>query len=183
MQSEKPSISELVKQILGNEVEEDMERDELVNLLLSNMATQPNAKKKDYPLGQRIADNIARVAGSWGFILSFCGILALWIIMNSILLTKPYDAYPFILLNLVLSCIAAIQAPIIMMSQNRQEKKDREHAANDYKVNLKTEIILKDLYNKIDVLIENQKYIAVILDKIEKNNTVLEEEEKNFQDE
>lgn len=108
-------------------------------------------------LGDRIADKVASVAGSWAFIVSFLSALVFWIILNAVwLTTRPFDPYPFILLNLVLSCVAAIQAPIIMMSQNRQEEKDRLRAENDYQINLKSEQIVEDLHMKIDTLLENQ---------------------------
>lgn len=100
--------------------------------------------------GQVVSDKIATVAGSWKFIISFLLLLFLWIIINSwVLLTKPFDPYPFILLNLILSCIAALQAPIIMMSQNRQEAKDRLRSENDFLVDQKAEIIIEELYKKI----------------------------------
>ena len=108
-------------------------------------------------LGDRLADKIASFGGSWRFIIIFMAILVGWILLNSILLTrKPFDPFPFILLNLVLSCIAAIQAPVIMMSQNRQEDKDRLRAQNDYQVNLKAEIEIRNLNAKIDLLLTHQ---------------------------
>ncbi len=107
--------------------------------------------------GQRLADRMAEVAGSWGFITGFGIVLLSWITLNSIrALRHPFDPFPFILLNLVLSCIAAIQAPIIMMSQNRQESKDRLRAEHDYRVNLKAEIEIRALHGKIDELITHQ---------------------------
>ena len=102
---------------------------------------------------QKIADKIAHLGGSWTFIIIFIILLISWMIYN-ILAKDSLDPYPFILLNLILSCIAAIQAPIIMMSQNRQEQKDRQRNENDYKVNLKTEIIIQDLHNKLDQILE-----------------------------
>ena len=97
------------------------------------------------------------MVGSWGFIISFMVVLVIWIIMNSIvLLSRPFDPYPFILLNLVLSCIAAIQAPIILMSQNREEAKDRLRAEHDYQVNLKAELEIRHLHEKLDHLLVNQ---------------------------
>jgi uncharacterized membrane protein len=108
-------------------------------------------------LGQRIADKIALFGGSWKFIISFALVLLSWILVNSyLLLRKPFDPYPFILLNLMLSCLAAIQAPVIMMSQNRQEVKDRARAQNDYQVNLKAEIEIRQLHEKIDHILINQ---------------------------
>ena len=102
------------------------------------------------------ADAIAKFAGSWAFIFAFTGVLILWMLVNTLLAAKAFDPYPFILLNLVLSCVAAIQAPLIMMSQNRQEEKDRRRAENDYKVNLKTEIMIEDLYDKVNAILARQ---------------------------
>ena len=103
-------------------------------------------------LGGRLADGIARVGGSWGFILCFLGFLVAWVVLNTLLLsTSAFDPYPFIFLNLVLSMIAAIQAPIIMMSQNRQAERDRFEAAKDYEVNLKAELEVLSLHQKIDM--------------------------------
>ena len=110
-----------------------------------------------WSLGERLADKLASFGGSWTFLICFGGFLALWIGMNSIVLTlRPPDPYPFILLNLVLSCLAAIQAPIIMMSQNRQESKDRVRSQHDYQVNLKAELEIRHLHDKIDHLLSHQ---------------------------
>lgn len=106
--------------------------------------------------GQRLADKVADFGGSWAFIMIFGAILAIWIATNSVaLLKRPFDPYPYILLNLVLSCIAAMQAPVIMMSQNRQEAKDRLRAEHDYQVNLKAEIEIRQLHLKMDQLINH----------------------------
>ena len=102
-------------------------------------------------LGGRLADGIARVGGSWGFILCFLGFLVTWVVLNTLLLsTSAFDPYPFIFLNLVLSMIAAIQAPIIMMSQNRAADRDRLDASHDYEINLKAEIEILALHDKLD---------------------------------
>lgn len=107
--------------------------------------------------GQRISDKVARFGGSWAFISAFGVVLFLWILFNSIAVqSERFDPFPFILMNLILSCIAAMQAPIIMMSQNRQEEKDRQRAENDYLINLKAELEVRHLHLKIDVLIEQQ---------------------------
>lgn len=107
--------------------------------------------------GERLADRVAAFGGSWRFILIFFGALASWIAVNSAyFLWRPLDPFPFILLNLMLSCLAAIQAPIIMMSQNRQEAKDRLRAENDYKINLKSEIEVRTLHEKVDHLLLDQ---------------------------
>jgi uncharacterized membrane protein len=107
--------------------------------------------------GQRLADRIATVGGSWKFIICFVVILIVWIAINSLaLFSRPFDPYPYILLNLVLSCLAAIQAPVIMMSQNRQESRDRVHAMRDYQVNLKAELEIRHLHQKLDHLLSHQ---------------------------
>ena len=137
--------------------------EELIRRLTMTEITE-GSKKKDKPsVGQRAADAVARFAGSWAFIFSFAGVLILWMVVNAILATKAFDPYPFILLNLVLSCVAAIQAPLIMMSQNRQEEKDRRRAENDYKVNLKTEIMIEDLYDKVNAILAKQSQIEKLL--------------------
>ena len=135
----------LLKEVL-KDIQHDMSDEEVLNLLADSKISESPATEK-YTLGQRSADAIAKFAGSWAFIFAFTGVLILWMVINTILAAKAFDPYPFILLNLVLSCVAAIQAPLIMMSQNRQEEKDRRRAENDYKVNLKTEIMIEDLYD------------------------------------
>ena len=108
-------------------------------------------------LGQRLADRMAFFGGSWTFIIIFMSVLIVWIAINTVvLLKKPFDPYPYILLNLVLSCIAAIQAPVILMSQNRQEEKDRVRADHDYRVNLKAEFEIRSLHEKIDHMLVHQ---------------------------
>lgn len=118
--------------------------------------------------GQRLADKVATFGGSWTFILSFGSFLMLWIIVNTlILLTKPFDPYPFILLNLILSSLAALQAPVIMMSQNRQEEKDRDRAKKDYMINLKSELEIRMLHEKIDHLIIHQQHELLEIQKVQ----------------
>jgi len=108
-------------------------------------------------VGERVADKVAEFGGSWRFIFIFFGAMAVWVTANSIyLLWKPFDPYPYILLNLALSLLAAVQAPVIMMSQNRQEARDRMHAENDYKVNLKAELEIRAISEKLDQLIHHQ---------------------------
>ena len=108
-------------------------------------------------LGERLSDKIASFGGSWRFIIIFASILFIWIAVNSyFLLSQPFDPYPFILLNLILSCLAAIQTPVIMMSQNRQEARDRKRAEEDYKINLKSELELRQLHQKVDHLLIQQ---------------------------
>ena len=146
----------LLREVL-NDIRHDMPDEEVLNLLAdSKISVRPESGKEKYTLGQRAADSIAKFAGSWAFIFSFSGVLILWMVVNALLAAGAFDPYPFILLNLVLSCVAAIQAPLIMMSQNRQEEKDRRRAENDYKVNLKTEIMIEDLYDKVNAILAKQ---------------------------
>jgi uncharacterized membrane protein len=113
--------------------------------------------QKKLSLGERLADQIADFGGSWVFISLFGGFILVWIAINTIvLLVRPFDPYPFILLNLMLSCLAAVQAPVIMMSQNRQESRDRLRSENDYRVNLKAELEIRQLHEKLDHLLQHQ---------------------------
>ena len=146
----------LLREVL-NDIRHDMTDEEVLSLLAdSKISVRPESGKEKHTLGQRAADSIAKFAGSWAFIFSFSGVLILWMVVNVLLAAGAFDPYPFILLNLVLSCVAAIQAPLIMMSQNRQEEKDRRRAENDYKVNLKTEIMIEDLYDKVNAILAKQ---------------------------
>jgi len=122
------------------------------------LSTNINAEyDRQRTLGERMADKLADFGGSWRFIGIFCGLLFLWIVINSALIIwKPFDPYPFIFLNLILSCLAAIQAPVILMSQNRQEARDRLQAEYDYRINLKAELEIRHLHEKIDHLLMNQ---------------------------
>ena len=153
----------LLQEVL-KEIRHDMTDEEVLNLLAdSKISVSPKKEQEKYTLGQRAADTIAKFAGSWAFIFSFVGVLVIWMVINIILASNAFDPYPFILLNLVLSCVAAIQAPLIMMSQNRQEEKDRHRAENDYKVNLKTEIMIEDLYDKVNAILARQTQIEKLL--------------------
>lgn len=166
------SNKKLIREIISD-VKHDMSDEEILNML-ANSRVSANPQKEKYTVGQRAADRIAKFAGSWAFIFLFTAVLILWMVGNVLLAKRAFDPYPFILLNLVLSCVAAIQAPLIMMSQNRQEEKDRRRAENDYKVNLKTEIMIEDLHDKMNKIIAKQ----VILEKLirdEKNNSDKEE--------
>lgn len=142
--------NKIIKEIIEN-VRDDMQDEEIIHLVLEKPVSSNKQEKETY--GQKIADKIAHLGGSWSFIIIFIVLLVAWMLYN-IIIKDSIDPYPFILLNLILSCIAAIQAPIIMMSQNRQEQKDRQRNENDYKVNLKTEIIIQDLHNKLDLILE-----------------------------
>ncbi|HLP21639.1 MAG TPA: DUF1003 domain-containing protein [Chitinophagales bacterium] len=142
---------------------ENIDDDELLTQVLMQ------AQDKEATLGDKLSDKVAEFGGSWAFIITFFSILAGWILLNSIvLLQKPFDPYPFILLNLVLSCIAAIQAPIIMMSQNRKEDKDRQRAQSDYLINLKAEMEIKNLQLNMKNLFEIQKRQIELLDELKK---------------
>lgn len=123
---------------------------------------------KQVSFGVKVADKVATFGGSWTFILSFTSFIALWILANTLLMSnKGFDPYPFILLNLILSCIAALQAPVIMMSQNRQEEKDRERAQNDYMINLKSELEIRTLHEKIDHLMMHQQQELIEIQKVQ----------------
>ena len=143
----------LVKQLLNKDFDVTDE-DELIEMLLDNPRRT---------MGDKLADKVTEIAGSWGFIIVFCLFLILWMIINTIMIVK-FDEYPFILLNLILSCIAALQAPVIMMSQNRAAKKDSLRSLNDYKTDLKSELILEVLHEQMKDLQANQKKILKMLE-------------------
>ena len=146
-------ISEFLNKKLGNltEVEKQVIQSVSKNTMIS---TEVEEDEQEITFGQKLADKVAEFGGSWGFIIFFMTFLVAWILLNVFWLSNHgFDPFPFILLNLILSCIAAIQAPVIMMSQNRQEEKDRERAKKDYKINLKSELEIRELHEKIDHLI------------------------------
>ncbi len=146
LEAEKGEVAELERQVVNSLREQE--------LFAHNMNEEYDSQRT---FGERLADRIAEFGGSWGFILLFCATLLTWIAVNSVaLLARPFDPYPFILLNLVLSCLAAIQAPVIMMSQNRQEGRDRLRAEHDYQVNLKAELEIRSLHEKMDHLLLRQ---------------------------
>ncbi len=156
-------------QLLLSQKDSKEEIEELVDLLVEkqvsiNVNKESNSK---LTMGDRASDKLAEIAGSWYFIIGFGLFMAIWVIFNMYWLNKPVDPYPFILLNLMLSCLAAIQAPIIMMSQNRQEQKDRLRSEHNYKVDLKSEILLEDLHKKMDRILYSQKVIKDKLNIIE----------------
>ena len=137
----------------------------MIEMLLDNPTAIDSDKEEDErrTMGDKLADKVTEIAGSWGFIVGFCIFLIVWMIINTIMIVK-FDEYPFILLNLILSCIAALQAPIIMMSQNRAAKKDSLRSLNDYKTDLKSELILEVLHEQMKDLQANQKKILKLLD-------------------
>ena len=155
----------LVKQLLNKDFDVTDE-DELIEMLLDNPTAIDSDKEEDErrTMGDKLADKVTEIAGSWGFIIGFCVFLILWMIINTILIVK-FDEYPFILLNLILSCIAALQAPVIMMSQNRAAKKDSLRSLNDYKTDLKSELILEVLHEQIKDIQINQKEILKLLEE------------------
>lgn len=161
------SNKRLVREIISD-VKHDMTDEEILNMLADSKISA-NPQQEKYTAGQRAADKIAKFAGSWAFIFSFTAVLVLWMVGNVLLAKRAFDPYPFILLNLVLSCVAAIQAPLIMMSQNRQEEKDRRRAENDYKVNLKTEIMIEALHDKMNKIIAKQVTMEKLI-REEKHN-------------
>lgn len=159
----KNSKKEIVKMLLKKDINVTDEED-LINMLINEPISVDTDKESDLnrSFGDYLADRLTEIAGSWPFIIGLVIFLLLWIILNIFILTNA-DPYPFILLNLLLSCIAALQAPIIMMSQNREAKKDRLRSSNDYKTDLKSELILEDLHNKMSQIIKNQNKIINIL--------------------
>lgn len=163
----KLDTEKIVNEILEQgEIFNDIEEDLLHELIGSKISKDSvKAHTQTLTFGNKMADKIAEKVGSWGFIIIALSIITIWIAFNSVF-KNLFDPFPFILLNLVLSCIAAIQAPVIMMSQNRQEDKDRIKSKNDYKINLKSELIIQDMHRKMDLLIENQKKLAESHSKI-----------------
>lgn len=146
LSSEQGEVSTLEYEVLHS-----MQQHELISKNVEDKLDQ------QWSFGERLADKIATFGGSWAFLICFTLFLVMWILVNTIVMVKqPADPYPFILLNLILSCLAAIQAPIIMMSQNRQEAKDRMRSENDYQVNLKAELEIRHLHEKIDHLLMHQ---------------------------
>lgn len=146
LESERGELSSLETEVVRSLEEHE--------ILSSNIDAE---LEQHWSLGERLADRIASFGGSWAFLICFGGFLVLWIGLNSaVLLWRPLDPYPFIFLNLILSCLAAVQAPIIMMSQNRQEAKDRIRSQHDYQVNLKAELEIRHLHEKVDHLLSHQ---------------------------
>ena len=166
---------EIVNMLLHQKLDVTDE-EELIDMLIDSPIAVDIDKQEaqNMTFGEKLADKFSAIAGSWTFIFVFILFLITWIVINAIVLKNDaIDPYPFILLNLVLSCIAAIQAPIIMMSQNREAKKDSLRNQNDYKTDLKSELILEDLHHKMETLINNQNRIINMYEKAlkeEKNN-------------
>lgn len=166
--------AKIIKELLHS-TDKEMTDEELMSEILSTDVSEnseKNEREEKITFGQKAADAVARFAGSWAFIFSFIAVMVIWMVMNVLLAAKAFDAYPFILLNLVLSCIAAVQAPLIMMSQNRQEVKDRKRAENDYRVNLKSEFVIDALYKKLESVSEMQKKIFKKLEVLSGGETI-----------
>ena len=151
--------NQIIKELLDI-TDREFTDEELIHRLSMTEMTENSDSEEKVSFGQKASDAVAKFAGSWAFIFSFIAVMVIWMVLNIVLAQRAFDAYPFILLNLVLSCIAAVQAPLIMMSQNRQEAKDRKRAENDYRINLKSELIIDDLHRKLDLVLENQKKIS-----------------------
>ena len=154
---------EIVKMLLKNNELAEQDEEELLDLLIDQPISIDVDKQEEAKMttSDRIADKVSEVCGSWLFIIVFMAFLIGWIILNTVILLgdKAIDPYPFILLNLVLSCISALQAPIIMMSQNRQAAKDSLRNQNDYRTDSKSELILESLHDQMEVILRNQKRI------------------------
>lgn len=158
----------LVKMILNKTDNDTMDNfDELFDMLINEPIAINVDKEENRTIGEKVSDKLAEVAGSWTFIIIFVLFLIFWIVLNVIAM-QAVDPYPFILLNLVLSCISAIQAPIIMMSQNREAKKEKIKSNNEYKTTLKNELILEELHRKMDEILKNEKTILEYIDKEKK---------------
>ncbi len=162
---------EIVKMLLKNNELEEKDEEELLDLLVDQPISIDVDKQEAAKMtkGDYLADRLSEIAGSWGFIIGFSAFLVFWIILNTVVLAgnTQIDGYPFILLNLLLSCLAAIQAPIIMMSQNRQAAKDSLRNQNDYRTDLKSELILEELHHKTDEILKTQRKILRLLEPSE----------------
>ena len=158
----------LVKKLLKQEISIEDE-DDLLEMLIDKPITIDVDKQEDKCLttGEKLADRLSEIAGSWTFIIGFSVFIIIWIIINTVVLNKASDPYPFVLLNLVLSCLASLQAPIIMMSQNRQAKKDSIRNQNDYQIDLKSELILEHLHDEVRECLKNQRLIIRMLTELQ----------------
>ena len=162
---------EIVKMLLRNNELDSKDEEELLDLLVDQPISIDVDKQEESKMtfGDKVADKVSEIAGSWGFIIGFTSFLIFWIVLNTVILSEgnTIDEYPFILLNLLLSCIAALQAPIIMMSQNRQAQKDSLRNQNDYRTDLKSELILEELHDKMELILKNQKQIMKKIGEID----------------
>lgn len=157
-----------IVQMILNQNLEKQDKEDIIDMLADSSIAIDVDKEEQRKLtfGEKMADKISEIAGSWTFIFISVVFLIMWMLINTIFLKEnKIDPYPYILLNLILSCISALQAPIIMMSQNRASKKDSLRNQNDYKIDLKSELLLEDLHHKVEILINNQNRLLNILDK------------------
>ena len=165
---------DIVKMLLRNNELDERDEEELIDLLFDQPIAIDVDKQEEAKMtnSDKIADKVSEICGSWLFIIVFMGFLLGWIILNTVILVgdKSIDPYPFILLNLVLSCISALQAPIIMMSQNRQAAKDSLRNQNDYRTDLKSELILESLHDQMDAILRNQKRIFRYIQGLDDEN-------------
>lgn len=162
---EKRNKKELVKILIKDQkLLDNVNEEELMDMLLDeNIAIDVDKEAEEKATrSEKIADKLTEVAGSWGFIIGFISFLLIWILLNLFFL-KDIDPYPFILLNLLLSCLAALQAPIIMMSQNRQSKKDSLRSRQDYKTDLKSELILEEIHDNMEEILKNQRKLLKLI--------------------
>ena len=168
METKRTTKKEIVKMLLKNAELDSQDEEELIDLLIDQPISIDVDKQEEAKLtfGDKMADKVSEKAGSWGFVFGFVLFLVFWVILNTVIMLdgQEIDPYPFILLNLVLSCIAALQAPIIMMSQNRQAEKDSLRNQNDYRIDLKSEIILEELHDKMELILKNQRKIMRVLE-------------------
>ncbi len=157
LSSEKGEVTVLEREVLDSLRQHE--------ILAANIDSEFEQK---WSLGERMADKIASFGGSWYFLITFAALMVVWIVLNSVILfNRAFDPFPFILLNLILSCLAAVQAPVIMMSQNRQEAKDRLRSQHDYQVNLKAELEIRHLHEKVDHLLSHQWQRLVEIQQIQ----------------
>ncbi|HOO68482.1 MAG TPA: DUF1003 domain-containing protein [Bacilli bacterium] len=165
----KKTRKEIVKILLNQDLDVENE-EQLIDLLVDDPVAVDidKVESENLKFGDKVADKLTEKAGSWNFIISFLVFLVIWIVLN-IIYFKNLDPYPFILLNLLLSCLAALQAPVIMMSQNRAAKKDSLRSHNDYKTDLKSELLLEDLHHKMSDILSTQRKILRMLEPEEKN--------------
>ena len=162
---------DIVKMLLRNNELDERDEEELMDLLFDQPIAIDVDKQEEAKMtfGDRVSDKVSEICGSWGFIILFIIFLAFWVILNVVVLSSDdaIDPYPFILLNLLLSTISALQAPIIMMSQNRQAEKDSLRNQNDYRTDLKSELILETLHDQMDAILRNQKRILRYIETVE----------------
>ena len=180
--SKKRNKEKLIRIILNqSNIDAKENYDDLLELLIDEPIAINVEKDEQKTFGEKVADKITKIAGSWSFIFAFSAFLAIWMLLN-LYVFENVDPYPFILLNLILSCLAAIQAPIIMMSQNRESKKESLKSTNDFKTNIKSELILEKLYDKMEIILKNQETILNNIntkEQLNNNEKIINNKENN----